>query len=205
MPREHIPELWAVPRSGALVRCPWCATRGLVAGDRFACTGCGRSHVDPDAEAGWWCACCGEWEGTSAHWFHGPADAAANGACGGCGRELAWSARYPRRSAAPAEHRAECPGCHRTTVLAVALSNVVRPADPVDRLFGLPLWLQTPCAGHVLWAVNRRHLDYLDAYLTARHRDIATLSLGDRLPRWMTSAKNRDAVGRALTRLHALA
>ena len=30
----------------------------------------------------------------------------------------------------------------------------------VDWFFHLPLWLQTPCVGHVLWAYNRQHLEF---------------------------------------------
>ena len=38
--------------------------------------------------------------------------------------------------------------------------TITVPEALVDNCFGLPLWLQTPYAGHVLWAFNARHLAY---------------------------------------------
>src|SRR5688572_15650492 len=40
-----------------------------------------------------------------------------------------------------------------------------------DPVFGLPLWLATPCCGEVLWAFNARHLEALEAYASAQLRE----------------------------------
>lgn len=73
--------------------------------------------------------------------------------------------------------------------------------NPSDGYFGLDLWLQTRCAGHSLWAFNRRHLDFLESYVSASLRERRqnewgwrNASLASRLPRWMTSASNRQTV-----------
>ena len=73
--------------------------------------------------------------------------------------------------------------------------------EPVDPWFELPLWLRAQVRGHVLWAFNQRHVAELRAYVAARHREHGTgttRSTLARLPRWMTSAKNRDDVLAAL-------
>src|SRR4051812_9395800 len=61
-----------------------------------------------------------------------------------------------------------------------------------DWYFGLPLWLQTPCCGEVLWAHNSEHLDFLESFVEAELREVASHgTLASRLPGWMKSAKNR--------------
>jgi hypothetical protein len=73
---------------------------------------------------------------------------------------------------------------------------------------GLDLWLQTPCCGKTLWALNKKHLSFLESYVTAklRQRHPGTFgwsnqSLSGRLPKWITSSKNRDEVLRCIERL----
>src|SRR5260370_39279346 len=73
---------------------------------------------------------------------------------------------------------------------------------PTDWYFQLPLWLQTPCAGEILWAFNSAHLSFLESYVPARDRrrlPNVNRSAASRLPMWIKSAKNREAV------LHAIA
>ena len=70
----------------------------------------------------------------------------------------------------------------------------------------MPLWLQTNCCGQVLWAFNQKHLEFLEKYVsqTLRKRPLnANGSLQSRLPKWILSAKNRDAVVRGIKRLKA--
>ncbi|MBO9555970.1 hypothetical protein [Cellulomonas sp.] len=75
----------------------------------------------------------------------------------------------------------------------------------VPRFRGLDLWLQTPCEGHVLWAYDEAHLDYLERYVAAglREQEPGNASVASRLPAWIKASKNRDSVGRALSRLRA--
>jgi hypothetical protein len=77
---------------------------------------------------------------------------------------------------------------------------------PVDPFFHLPVWLQTDFSGETLWAYNVEHLDFLAEHVSAKLRERNTLtfnvkSIGARLPRWMTSANNREAVLKALEKL----
>lgn len=80
-----------------------------------------------------------------------------------------------------------------------------------DWYFGLPLWLQAPCRGHILWAYNPRHLHFLMDYVRAGLRQDTpgkgsrrNATLASRLPAWITCAKHRDEVLRGLGRLQQL-
>lgn len=81
----------------------------------------------------------------------------------------------------------------------------VTTTGAVPTFQGLDLWLQTPCAGHVLWVYDAVHLDFLERYVSAGLRGQApgNASLASRLPRWIEDATNRDAVERGLARLRA--
>lgn len=114
--------------------------------------------------------------------------------CGACVRVL------PHGSG----RRAVCGGC--------AWSREETPrattwAVPVDPFFGLPLWLRTQVAGEELWAYNAEHLAALESFVGATLRERGargpgrTMSMAARLPRWMKTAKNRDAVLAGLARL----
>jgi hypothetical protein len=77
-----------------------------------------------------------------------------------------------------------------------------------NSLFGERLWLATECCGgKPLWALNQRHLDYLEGFVRSRDRDREFPSvpgdrqLADKLPAWLTSQKHRDEVLRAIRRL----
>lgn len=72
----------------------------------------------------------------------------------------------------------------------------------------LPLWLQMPCNGHTLWAYNLKHLSFIEAYVTATDRrrskdeyGWSNRSLASRLPQWIRSSKNRDAILKAIQSL----
>lgn len=86
-------------------------------------------------------------------------------------------------------------------------------ADPTDDYFGYDLWLSTDCQGHALWAFNTKHLAFLESYVSAtlreRTKDAAwgwsNASVASRLPQWIKSAKNRDALLRAIRELKAKA
>jgi len=80
-----------------------------------------------------------------------------------------------------------------------------RVSGPNDPYFGLPLWLSTACCGHVLWAYNAEHLDRLEDYVSARLRErgpiVGSMSMLERLPRWIKEAKHRDDLLRTIHRL----
>ncbi|MFJ2217785.1 hypothetical protein ACIQVO_36815 [Streptomyces sp. NPDC101062] len=77
-----------------------------------------------------------------------------------------------------------------------------------DPFFRQPLWLQTRCAGHILWAYNEKHVHELTAYVSAvlRQRVASpTTAMFPRLPVWMKQAGNRPEVLARLGMLRDLA
>jgi hypothetical protein len=100
-----------------------------------------------------------------------------------------------------------CDGCGTITDASYEMSPVGVPDAVVDNCYGLPLWLQTPCAGHTLWAFNARHLAYLKEFLQAdlrERRGTAHASVVSHLPGWLKQAKHRDEALRAVGRLERL-
>lgn len=107
-------------------------------------------------------------------------------ACGGCGAVAEWK-----------------PEVQGAGLVGAVLSG------SEDPFFQRPLWLQTRCAGHILWAYNEEHVDELSAYVGARLRERGgarpTMSMFARLPAWMKVSDNRAEVLAGLETLRALA
>jgi hypothetical protein len=69
----------------------------------------------------------------------------------------------------------------------------------IDPFFYLPLWLKTDFEGHSIWAYNLEHLHFLRQHIEAKLRErngqeLSNKSIASRLPRWMTSKKNREII-----------
>jgi hypothetical protein len=84
--------------------------------------------------------------------------------------------------------------------------------EPVDAYFHYPLWLQMPCCGQTLWAYNLRHLNFIEAFVRAELRERvpdeqygwSNRSLFSRLPKWIQSHKNREAILKAISKIRNL-
>lgn len=118
-------------------------------------------------------------------------------ACPRCGRRALLKG-YPRpRDAPPA--RLSCVHCGLAQIFD----------RPSSGLRDLQPWLQTPCRGRTLSALNAAHLDYLERFVRAELRERvpdpkwgwSNRSLVSRLPRWIQSAKNRPEVLLCIERL----
>ncbi|MEM0962307.1 MAG: TFIIB-type zinc ribbon-containing protein [Bacteroidota bacterium] len=102
-----------------------------------------------------------------------------------------------------------CVACGFSDTAGAPEPLVTHPDLPTDDYFGLPLWLQTRCVGHTLWAYHQDHLDLRERHVSAKLRERSrtpgrgwcNASMASRLPTWMTSASNRDAVLRGLRTL----
>lgn len=76
----------------------------------------------------------------------------------------------------------------------------------VDPYFHLPLWLKKDCCGNIFWAYNHEHLEFLKNHIESKLRErnldeISNKSIGSRLPKWMTSKKNRETVLKIIQQL----
>ncbi len=78
--------------------------------------------------------------------------------------------------------------------------------EAIDPFFHLPLWLKIELGDHLLWAYNYDHLHFIEEHIAAKLRErngfqFQTRSIGARLPRWMTAAKRREEMLRAIEKL----
>ncbi|MFF2042772.1 hypothetical protein ACFVVX_20305 [Kitasatospora sp. NPDC058170] len=128
--------------------------------------------------------------------------------CGGCALILARLGECEHRRFRDREftrRRLRCGGCGFATDEFQSCRAFGRPVDPH---FRLPLRLAAECrGGKQLWAYNLAHLDLLEGYIAAGLRERAavpgSMSLVERLPAWVKSAKHRDELLRTIRRLHA--
>lgn len=84
--------------------------------------------------------------------------------------------------------------------------NYVVFGRPIDPFFHTDLWLTSDCQENLLWAYNYDHLNFLHLHVEAKLRErngqpLRNQSLGSRLPRWMTSKKNREIVLKRIAEL----
>lgn len=109
--------------------------------------------------------------------------------------------------------RLACAGCGAVADREADMrDNALVGAEPggtEDPFFRRPLWLQTRCAGHILWAYNEEHVDALSAYVGARLRERGrlspTLAMFARLPAWTKTAEHRAEILAGLKTLRDLA
>lgn len=111
-----------------------------------------------------------------------------------------------------AARRLTCPGCGLAKTwngrgVALSRSSVDQATDPY---FDLPLRLQAQTRHGWLWAYNHDHLTQIERYVHATLRERAPwsgsgvkMTMLARLPRWITSAKNRDEILRVIARIRA--
>jgi hypothetical protein len=141
---------------------------------------------------------------TDREWL-GPIKGVAKGRCPNCGFKWIKKEMQRRRQ----NNRTlqctsvACPSCEKVTKIPVTWTRE-RFGSPVDPVVGLPLWLQAPCCGHILWAYNAEHLTKLGSYVAAGLRERTAnkhWSMFSRLPQWMTAGKNREAVLSSINRL----
>jgi len=119
------------------------------------------------------------------------------------GRQSSWRFRRSFSS-----RKLSCLHCSYTSIWK---GTAQQKGGPYDWYFGLPLWLQTPCCGEILWAFNEEHLSFLESYVTAKQRikfhaqgRIRNGTMASRLPIWIKSAKNRDEVVKGIARLKGM-
>ena len=135
-------------------------------------------------------------------------------ACRGCARVLP---RDPE-GAAPGAFGVRLPPWVAARRLVCVECGLIRETDGLngvgvggesDGYFGEPLWLRTPCCGETLWAINRRHLERLEAFVGAKLREQerdpqhgwSNRSMANRLLGWMKAGKNRAEILRAIEKL----
>ena len=165
----------------ALVSCPRCAAMAVATQERVTCTACGFAREGRSLAPG------------------AVVDAVVQSHCSACGHRI----KVTRPAAAgTGSLTVRCLECGKVARHKVWYERTLHESG-APRFHGLDLWLQTMCAGNVLWALDEAHLDFLERYVSAtlREQGRGNGSLASRLPRWIKSAENRDAVSAGLARL----
>jgi hypothetical protein len=125
--------------------------------------------------------------------------------CPQCG--FRWLTATLRQKSLTSRSRKEmpmlCPSCSQTVKVPIQWM-FERIGGVYDPSFGLPLWLKASCCGETLWAYSSKHLDALREYVSAGLRErtgVRHWSMFARLPKWIASRNNRDAVLECIERL----
>ncbi|OBR64477.1 hypothetical protein A7K91_13370 [Paenibacillus oryzae] len=104
----------------------------------------------------------------------------------------------------------ECPHCGSVNQCRLQRSEAYRGyygdiRNGRDPLFGMELYFSDYVRGKAIWALNRSHLDYLIAYISAdlrvRAGQAPLKTASHYLPSYMKLAKNRAVMIKTLTKL----
>ena len=146
-----------------------------------------------------------EWARSDIKW-KGPVIGIVHQRCSNCGYKWltaeVWKERYSDR--VKQTIRLECPACHGISDLKLGWIEDRSAGKPLDPYFGFPLWLQEETCGDIFWAYNKDHLQALKAYITASYRERprdSKWSMMTRLPKWIKSARNRDALLKSIEKM----
>jgi len=115
--------------------------------------------------------------------------------------------------------RLVCASCGHSKILSEKPTEIIHSSNEkiisgrhyfigggIDPFFHLPLWLTENLDGNLFWAYNIEHIEFLENHIQAKLRERNTFeyrnkSIGSRLPRWMTSKKNRELVLKTIEKL----
>lgn len=75
--------------------------------------------------------------------------------------------------------------------------RVLRMNAPIDPFFGFSVWYQMDTVHGLIWAYNEQHLEVIERHIKDQHRRRSGIlymnrSIGSRLPKGVSSSKNRD-------------
>ena len=175
------------------VRCPQCDRLGKVEASfsgrrrltaQFSCLTCDAHHEEP------------------VKWF-GPVQGVVQCTCAVCGSGIDYTTEPTRECAEQIE--LACDTCNAVGPYSVKWYRY-QGDEPIDRAFGLPLYLQTSVKGNTLWLYNLEHLEYVRSYVSAKLRGDDgrhKYSIVTNLPRWVKSRKNRELIIKKLNGLEA--
>lgn len=127
--------------------------------------------------------------------------------CFRCGREFERYAKlHPYRKNGQIFARVNCSGCRCSGIYpAILTPHESLLEEGRDPFLGYPLYLKAEIGTKTLWALNLEHLEALQDWLSAKHRERnlgpANMTMMARLPRWMKSASARPKILRAIEKL----
>lgn len=126
-------------------------------------------------------------------------------ACDNCGKAI--EAKIPNNKEKVKELNLSCPHCgivRSYKPRSISYNLFYKNSGPGDPVFNLPLWFQAEIRGTLFWAYNREHLNEIRNYVAAKLRERQTVmytTMVERLPDFITTAKNRSLVIKTIDKL----
>jgi hypothetical protein len=139
------------------------------------------------------------------NWYGPIFISALNKKCNFCGTTLTFKQKTDKYSD---KIDIKCEGCNKVkrydSSYELTYANNHQATEPN---FGLQLWLQYSVDGNIFWAYNYEHLEYLQKYVSAKHREeglVSKYSLTQKLPNFIKLAKNRERILKIIDRLQRI-
>ncbi len=181
-----------------LVQCPSCKAEAVVTGESKYFFPFIPTHVEC------YCSHCGYFKTMDDKIWQGSVLATGRTICTTCGHK--WLEYTERRSKPPTilsqTGRVSCETCNTETEIPITWHKQIFKGDAKDPYLGFDLLLQKRVKGHLFWAYNFDHLNYLETYLSStlreRGKNAGKYSIITNLPHWVKNAKNRDALLKAI-------
>lgn len=102
----------------------------------------------------------------------------------------------------------KCKDCHTSNKIRENWIEVIDKyvsEEKSDPVFGLPLWLRSEFKGEQIWEYNTDQLLEIKSYIGANLRERTThrykMTMVEKLPNFMKSAKNRNEILLSLNRM----
>jgi transposase-like protein len=102
----------------------------------------------------------------------------------------------------------KCPDCEHQNQVEVEFdlykNGGMYNQQTKDQYFGLDFWYMTNFKSNSFWAYNLDHLNEIEYYVSAKKRKrhlVEYQSMVEKLPKWVSSKKNRDEILNAITKL----
>jgi RNase P subunit RPR2 len=168
-----------------VVACPKCAGKALVKireeGQKLVCTSCFHTEIP-------------------GHWY-GSATAYVSVKCRECHhpmqRSSPWNGLWKKLAM-------RCDQCGDACEYEAHITrHAQHEGRMTDAVYGLPLWLQAEFREELFWAFHYEHLEILEHYIAAKHRERGIAprntikknsAMLSRLPAFITRAGNREAL-----------
>ena len=158
----------------------------------------GKASVDPFKDT-WRLKCSKCYHVEEPGTWHGSATAYASVKCRECNETIRGSTEY---SGQWNKIRLKCDHCgDEYEYDAKVTFHHMHNGLMCDSIFGLPLWLQKEFGNDLFWAFNHEHLQLLEDFISAKHRERGieprntirkNSSMASRLPEFIQKSGNRQ-------------
>ena len=119
--------------------------------------------------------------------------------CPSCAEKAIAAVNFDLKSA-----RLFCVKCGLNKKTSILVKENVTLQMAAHQYFSAELWLKLPFKNEIFWALNDKHLHYLENYIAAKlreHKDRTHFTLLERLPKFYHDSKNREGLLKLIVKL----